>query len=136
MSIALRMLPSRLELNSRDGSGMLAPRKNVSFTAFVYVSPVQTIPPCDHTGTPDGFVGLIHLRSSVISGSASRISARMRASASPRHPGPAFGEDVDGAAAVRGLPAFEVLLGFGFAFVDVRARLAGAFIKVAAPRSG
>src|SRR5688572_14321004 len=86
MSIARRVFPSRLELNSRDGSGRLAPLANVSFTTSLYASPVQTIPPWDHTGTPDGFVGLTHLHSSVISGSASRISARMRASVSPRHP--------------------------------------------------
>src|SRR6185436_14865534 len=86
MSIALRVLPSRLELKRRDGSGRLAPRANVSLTTFVYASPVQTIPAWDHTGTPNGFVGLIHLHSSVIPGSASRISARMRARVSPRHP--------------------------------------------------
>src|SRR6266496_171312 len=86
MSIALRVLPSKLELKRRDGSGILAPRANVSFTTFVYASPVQTIPPWDHTGTPEGFVGLIHLHSSIISGSASRISARRRARVSPRHP--------------------------------------------------
>src|ERR1700736_3674875 len=80
MSIALRVLPSRLELKSRDGSGVLAPRANVSFTTFVYVSPVQTIPWCDQTGVP------IHFHSSVISGSACRISARMRARVWPRHP--------------------------------------------------
>src|SRR5687768_14759270 len=86
MSIALRVLPSMLELKRRDGSRMLAPRANVSFTTFAYASPVQTIPWCDQTGTPDGFVGLIHLHSSIISGSASRISARMRVRVSPRHP--------------------------------------------------
>src|SRR5207249_6846812 len=47
MSIALRVLPSRLELKSRLGSGRLAPRAKVSFTTFLYVSPVQTIPLCD-----------------------------------------------------------------------------------------
>src|SRR5688572_15338506 len=73
MSIALRVLPSKLELKRREGSGILAPRANVSFTTFVYASPVQTIPWCDQTGVP------IHFHSSVISGSASRISARMRA---------------------------------------------------------
>jgi len=41
MSIALRVLPSRLELKRRDGSATLAPRANVSFTTFVYASPVQ-----------------------------------------------------------------------------------------------
>jgi hypothetical protein len=74
MSIALRVLPSKLELKRRDGSGILAPRANVSFTTFVYVSPVQTIPWCDQTGVPT------HFHSSV------RISARMRARVSPRHP--------------------------------------------------
>src|SRR5262245_42026760 len=80
MSIALRILPSKLELKRRDGSGVLAPRANVSFTTFVYASPVQTIPWCDQTGVP------LHFHSSVISGSASRISARIRARVSPRHP--------------------------------------------------
>jgi hypothetical protein len=74
------VLPSKLELKRRDGSGTLAPRANVSFTTFVYASPVQTFPWCDQTGVP------IHFHSSVISGSASRISARMRARVSPRHP--------------------------------------------------
>src|SRR4051794_18558899 len=87
MSIALRVLPSKLELKSRDGSGMLAPRANVSFTTFAYVSPVQTIPLCDQTGIPAiAFDGFLHFRSSIISGSASRISARIRARVSPRHP--------------------------------------------------
>src|SRR5438552_11369927 len=85
MSIALRVLPSKLELKRRDGSGILAPRANVSFTTFVYASPVETIPWCDQTGVP-GEVGFTHFHSSVISGSASRISARMRARVSPRHP--------------------------------------------------
>src|SRR3989442_3320079 len=40
MSIALRVLPSRLELKRRDGSGILAPRANVSFTTFVYDVPL------------------------------------------------------------------------------------------------
>src|SRR6266404_8517978 len=85
MSIALRVLPSKLELKRRDGSGILAPRANVSFTTLVYVSPVQTIPLCDQTGIPAiAFDGFLHFRSSVISGSASRISARMWARVSSR----------------------------------------------------
>src|SRR5688572_31086708 len=52
MSIALRVLPSKLELKRRDGSGILAPRANVSFTTFVYASPVQTIPWCDQAAEP------------------------------------------------------------------------------------
>src|SRR5437660_11605288 len=55
------------------------PRANVSFTTCAYASPVQTIPWCDQAGVP------IHFHSSVILGSASRTSARMRARVSPRH---------------------------------------------------
>src|SRR6266540_2887396 len=92
MSIALRVLPSKLELKRRDGSGILAPRANVSFTTFVYASPVQTIPACDQTGTPAiPFDGFFHFRSSIISGSASRISARMRVRVSSRQSPLAFG---------------------------------------------
>jgi hypothetical protein len=43
------------------GSGSEAPLAKVIFTTFLYVSPVQIIPACDHTGTPaiefDGFLG-------------------------------------------------------------------------------
>src|SRR5258708_5015997 len=138
MSIALRVLPSKLELKRRDGSGILAPRANVSFTTFVYASPVQTIPWCDQTGVP------IHFHSSVISGSASRISARMRARVSPRHPPrsrlrwsmsiPAFASacagDLDLLAALRGALARDVTLafGFGFALAGLRTELVGAFM--------
>jgi hypothetical protein len=45
-------LPSRLELKRPGGSGSEAPFAKVSFTKFLYVSPVQLIPACDHTGTP------------------------------------------------------------------------------------
>src|SRR5262245_45625957 len=90
MSIALRVLPSRLELKRPDGSGMLAPRANVSLTTFLYVSPVHTIPLCDQTGTPAiSFDAFLHFRSSIIAGSASLMSARMRTSVSSRQsPGP------------------------------------------------
>src|ERR1051325_4037712 len=85
MSMARRVLPSKLELNSCEGSGRLAPWANVSFTTFVYVSPVQTIPLCDQTGIPAiEFDGFRHFRSSIMSGSASRISDRMRARVSSR----------------------------------------------------
>src|SRR5688572_33108643 len=147
MSIALRVLPSKLELKRRDGSGILAPRANVSFTTFVYASPVQTIPWCDQTGVP------IHFHSSVISGSASRISARMRARVSPRHPPrsrirwsmsreagfpvvPAFGGDLDLVADLRGLLARDMPLAFGFALPGMRTGPGGAFIMTAAPRRG
>src|SRR5205814_200533 len=146
MSIALRVLPSKLELKRRDGSGMLAPRANVSFTTFEYVSPVQTIPWCDQTGTPAiAFEGFLHFRSSIISGSASRISARMRARVWPRHPPPpllksrirwsmsreagasafvpafalASGGDLDLVADLRGLLARDVPLAFSFAMLLV-----------------
>jgi hypothetical protein len=49
-------LPSRLELKRPEGSSNEAPLANVIFTTFLYVSPVQIIPACDHTGVP-GFVG-------------------------------------------------------------------------------
>ena len=57
--------------------------KNVSFTTLLYVSPVQMMPSCDHTGTP-GFVAFRHFHSSTTSGSASWIRARSRARVSPR----------------------------------------------------
>src|SRR5262245_59513742 len=87
------------------------------------------MPAWDHTGTPNGFVGLIHLHSSTMSGSASwmrrRTSARVWARQSPRDwilssmrreaapvvrfasaPGlafaPAFGADLDLVADLRG----------------------------------
>ena len=43
-SIARRVLPSRLELNSPEWSFSEAPLKNVSFTTLLYVSPVQSGP--------------------------------------------------------------------------------------------
>src|SRR5690606_32896054 len=54
-------------------------------------SPVATSPPPafagpgrDQAATPAGLLGLIHLRSSIMPGAASRISARQRAIASSR----------------------------------------------------
>src|SRR5262245_23066946 len=117
MSIALRVLPSRLELKRREGSGMLAPRANVSFTTFLYCSPVQTIPWCDQTGTPAiAFDGFLHFRSSIISGSASRINARIWARITSRQSpssrifgsmsrGATFGVDLNLVADLRGLRA-------------------------------
>src|SRR5262249_29505953 len=84
-SMARRVLPSRLELNRPDGSASDAPLAKVSFTAFLYVSPVQIIPACDHTGTPDiAFDGFLHFTSSITSGSACLMRSRTRASVSPR----------------------------------------------------
>src|SRR5207253_5758362 len=71
MSMARRVFPSRLELKSPRGSSKEAPRAKVSLTTCLYASPVQTIPAWDHTGTPNGLLGLLHLHSSTMSGSAS-----------------------------------------------------------------
>src|SRR5262245_51222441 len=82
--MARRVLPSRLELKRRAGSLSAAPQAKVNFTTFLYVSPVQMIPSCDHTGTPAGLEGFLHFTSSTASGSASRMSIRIRPSISPR----------------------------------------------------
>src|SRR6476620_4896868 len=83
--MARRTLPSRLALNRPEGSLSEAPLAKVSFTAALYVSPVQMIPACDHTGTPSiEFDGFRHFTSSTTSGSACRMSRRTRASVSPR----------------------------------------------------
>src|SRR5262245_39169824 len=78
ISMARRVLPSRLELKSFEGSSNEAPLAKVIFTTLLYVSPVQRMPPCSHTGTPR------HFHSSTTSGSACLMSARTRASISPR----------------------------------------------------
>src|SRR3954471_8266827 len=78
MSMARRTLPSRLELKSFAGSFSEAPLANVSFTTLLYVSPVQMMPSCDHTGVP------IHFHSSTTSGSACLMSSRILLSVSPR----------------------------------------------------
>src|ERR1700692_2428946 len=44
ISIARLALPSRLELNSPEGSLSEAPLEKVSFTTLLYVSPVQISP--------------------------------------------------------------------------------------------
>src|SRR5882672_5110954 len=77
-SMARLVLPSRLELKSPEGSSNEAPLAKLIFTTFLYVSPVQIIPACDHTGTP------LHFHSSTTSGSACLMSIRTRASVSPR----------------------------------------------------
>src|SRR5204863_1040375 len=83
MSIARRTFPSRLELKRRAGSFRDAPLAKVSFTTFLYDSPVQMMPSCDHTGVP-GVVGLTHFHSSTTSGSASLMSARILVRVVPR----------------------------------------------------
>src|SRR5436190_11448100 len=77
-SMARRVLPSRLELKRPEGSSNEAPLAKVIFTTFLYVSPVQIIPACDHTGTP------LHFHSSTTSGSACLMRIRTLASVSPR----------------------------------------------------
>src|SRR5690349_16491464 len=84
ISMAHRVLPSRLELKRREGSASEAPLAKVSFTLSLYVSPVQMMPSWDQTGTPAGLDGFLHFASSTTSGSAWRISARIRSSTSLR----------------------------------------------------
>src|ERR1700744_6277100 len=78
MSMARLTFPSRLELNRPAGSLNAAPFANVILTTFLYVSPVQTMPPRDQTGVP------LHFHSSTISGSTLRIISRTFASVFPR----------------------------------------------------
>src|SRR6266853_3889940 len=78
MSMARLVFPSRLELNRPEGSFNAAPFAKVILTTFLYVSPVQTIPPWDQTGVP------IHFHSSTISGSAWCMISRTFASVFPR----------------------------------------------------
>src|SRR5262245_23591786 len=77
-STARLVFPSRLELKRPDGSLRAAPLAKVIFTTFLYVSPVQINPSCDHTGTP------LHFHSSTTSGSASLTKARSLLSILPR----------------------------------------------------
>src|SRR5437773_8297703 len=67
-SMARLVLPSRLELKRPEGSSNEALLAKVIFTTFLYVSPVQIIPACDHTGTPAGLEGFLHFNSSTTSG--------------------------------------------------------------------
>src|SRR2546427_1319424 len=78
MSMARLAFPSRLELNRPEGSFNAAPLANVILTTFLYVSPVQTMPPWEKMGVP------IHFHSSTISGSASCMISRTFASVFPR----------------------------------------------------
>src|SRR5205807_7119674 len=57
----------------------------VIFTTSLYISPVQMIPACDHTGTPNiEFDGFLHFTSSTTSASACLMRLRIRASVSLR----------------------------------------------------
>src|SRR4249920_3661983 len=77
-SMARLVLPSRLELKRPEGSSNAAPLAKVIFTTSLYVSPVQMMPACSHTGTP------LHFHSSTTSGSACLMRVRIRESVSPR----------------------------------------------------
>src|ERR1044071_8800728 len=77
-SMARLVFPSRLELKRTEGSFSASPLAKVIFTTFLYVSPVQISPSCDHTGTP------LHFHSSTTSGSASLTKGRSRLSTLPR----------------------------------------------------
>src|SRR6266850_4836696 len=83
MSMARLTFPSRLELNRPEGSFNAAPLANVILTTFLYVSPVQTMPPWDQTGVP-GEDSFLHFHSSTISGSAWWMISRTFASVLPR----------------------------------------------------
>src|SRR5687767_15241037 len=64
ISMARLTLPSRLELKRPEGSLSAAPLAKVSFTTPLYVSPVQMMPSCSHTGTPRiAFDGFLHFTS-------------------------------------------------------------------------
>src|ERR1700691_1363452 len=78
MSMARRTFPSRLELKRRAGSFSDAPLAKVSFTTFLYDSPVQMMPSWDQTGVP------IHFHSSTAFGSACLMSLRILLRVSPR----------------------------------------------------
>src|SRR2546428_4833857 len=54
----------------------LAPFGNVSLTAFLRASPMQTMPLWDQTGTPSGREGFFHFTSSITPGSAPLMRAR------------------------------------------------------------
>ena len=83
--MARLVLPSRLELKRPAGSSNEAPLAKVNFTLSLYVSQVQMIPACDHSGTPNiEFDGFLHFTSSTTSGSACLMSFRTRSSVSPR----------------------------------------------------
>src|SRR2546427_7846874 len=68
-SMARTVLLSRRVLNSPFGSLSWAPFGNVSLTAFLRASPMQTMPSWDQTGTPSGREGFFHFTSSITPGS-------------------------------------------------------------------
>src|SRR4030081_2665840 len=82
-SMARTVLLSRRVLNSPFGSLSWAPFGNVSLTAFLRASPMQTMPSWDQTGTPSGREGFFHFTSSIPPGSAPLMRARSWLSLSP-----------------------------------------------------
>src|SRR5436190_20767561 len=85
-SMARTDLLSRRVLNRPFGSFSWAPFGNVSLTAFLRVSPMQTMPSWDQTGTPSGREGFFHFTSSITPGSAPLMRARSWPSLSPLQP--------------------------------------------------
>src|SRR5438105_10956876 len=85
-SMARTVLLSRRVLNSPFGSLSWAPFGNVSLTAFLRASPMQTMPSWDQTGTPSGREGFFHFTSSITPGSAPLMRARSWLSLSPLQP--------------------------------------------------
>src|SRR5438128_3102000 len=85
-SMARTVLLSRRVLNSPFGSLSWAPFGNVSLTAFLRTSPMQTMPSWDQTGTPSGREGFFHFTSSITPGSAPLMRARSWLSLSPLQP--------------------------------------------------
>src|ERR1700761_8596330 len=75
---------SRRALNRPLGSFTAAPFGNVSRTTCLSISPMQTMPPEDHTDTPSGLEGFFHFTSSTMEGRAPTTTARSRDSVSPR----------------------------------------------------
>ena len=50
--MARQVFPPRVALNRPEGSCNAAPLGNAILTWFLYVSPVETMPPWDQTGVP------------------------------------------------------------------------------------
>src|SRR5206468_2936588 len=84
----LRRATNHLSLTGRTAFSVIKRRADPTdlvLSTLLYVSPVQMIPACDHTGTPDiEFDGFFHFNSSTTSGSACLMSIRIRASVSLR----------------------------------------------------
>src|SRR5262249_24579512 len=78
MSMARQAFPSRLALNRLEGSFNAAPLENVILTTFLYVSPVQTMPPWDQTAVP------LPPHSDLIPGPAACMFRRLSGGVSPR----------------------------------------------------